>query len=236
MSRNTDIIRYRFRGSQAPPLVAARMGDFCSLLVAAAGAPTVAAVAGGPMQLALAANDEVESACLYQGNILPFPITDLIRVEFLARVSSGAVAANNQVVLGVGTAQNADPTLVAQAAMFRLTGSSAVLIDTRDGTNTVAGAATGDTLVATYKRLMIDFASGSLTQSPPAQSLGGLADVKFFMSNVNGSLRQVARNQAFRMDAFAGNLQIIAQVQKTGGVAQTTVQILGIDVDVKLPR
>lgn len=235
MSRNTDIIRYRFRGSQAPPLVANRMGDFCSLFVAAAGAPSCAAVAGGPMQLLLANNNEIESACLYQGNILPFDINDLIRVEFLVRLSV-ALTANDQFVIGVGGTQNADPTLVAQAAMFRLTGNANILIDTRDGTNTVAGAATGETLAAVYKRLVIDFASGNLTQSPPGASVGGLGDVRFFASNVNGSLRRIAAGTRFRMDAFAGNLQIIAQLQKAAAVSVPAAQILGIDVELKLPR
>ena len=234
MSRNTDIIRYRFRGSQAPPAVANRMGDFCSLLVGAGG-PTVLAVSGGPMQLLLDNDNQVQSACLYQGNILPFDINDLIRVEFMVR-QSVALTADDQFVIGLGGAQNADPTLVTQAAMFRMTANANVLIDTRDGTNTVAGAATGQTLAAVYRRLVIDFASGNLTQSPPGGSVGGLGDVRFYMSNLNGSLRRVAQGQRFRMDAFGGNLQIIAQLQKTQGVSVAAAQILGIDVEYKLPR
>lgn len=235
MSRNTDIIRYRFRGSQAPPLVAARAGDFCRITVETAGAPSVAAVAGGSMQLLLTNNDEIQSACLYQGNILPFDINDLIRVEFLVR-QSVALAATGQFVIGVAGAQNADPTAIAQAAMFRMTGNANILIDTRDGTNTVAGAATGDTLAAVYKRLVIDFASGNLTQSPPGASVGGLGDVRFFVSNANGSLRRVAAGTRFRLDAFAGNLQLYAQLQKTGGASVPAAQILGIDIEYKLPR
>lgn len=235
MSRTTDIIRYRFRGSQAPPLLAARMGDFCSLLVAAAGAPTVTAVAGGPMQCLLAANNEIESACLYQGNILPFDINDLIRVEFLAR-STVALTADDQIVFGVAGTQNADPTLIAQTAMFRMTANDNVVIDTRDGTNTVAGAATGIALGAVYRRFAIDFTSGGLTQDPPGASVGGLADVRFFISDDRGSLRRVAAGQRFRLDAFAGNLQLLAQVQKAAAVSVPCLQILGIDVELKLPR
>lgn len=234
MSRNTDIIRYRFRGSQAPPLVANRMGDWCSFLLGAGG-PTVLAVSGGDMQLLIDNNDEAECACLYQGDVLPFDINDLVRVEFLARLAV-APGATGQLVLGVGTARNADPTVVTAAAMFRLTGNSNIVIDTRDGTNTVAGAATGETLLTVYKRLVIDFASGNLTQSPPGASVGGLGDVRFFVSDVRGSLRRVAAGTRFRMDAYAGNLQIIAQLQKSGGVVVPNCQILGIDVELKLPR
>lgn len=235
MSRNTDIIRYRFRGAQLPPLVANRAGDFCRLTVETAGTPSVATVAGGAMRLLLTNNNEVQSACLYQGNILPFDINDLARIEFLAR-STVALAATDQIVIGVGGTQNADPTLVAQAAMFRMTANDNIVIDTRDGINTVAGAATGQTLVGTYKRLVIDFASGNLTQSPPGASVGGLGDVRFYVSNINGSLRRVAAGQRFRLDAFTGNLQIIAQLQKAQAVTVPCLEILGIDVELKLPR
>ena len=187
------------------------------------------------MQLLLANNNEIESACLYQGNILPFDINDLIRVEFLAR-STVALTADDQIVFGVAGTQNADPTLIAQAAMFRMTANDNVVLDTRDGTNTVAAAATGIALGAVYRRCVIDFTSGGLTQSPPGASVGGLSDVRFFISDNNGSLRRVAAGQRFRLDAFAGNLQLIAQVQKAAAVSVPCLQILGIDIELKLPR
>ncbi|MFA5911842.1 MAG: hypothetical protein WC815_23930 [Vicinamibacterales bacterium] len=235
MSRNTDIIRYRFRGAQAPPLVASRNQDFCSLLVGAGG-PTVQAVAGGAMRLLIDNDAEVETACLYQGDIYPWDINDLVRVEFLIR-SVVAFGAGNTVFWGLAAAQNVDPTAIATAIGFRMTANDNVVIDSRDGTNTVAAAATGQTLGAVYRRAVIDFSSGGLTQDGPTASVGGLADCRFFLSDARGSLRRVAAGQRFRMDAFAGQLQLYAQLNKTAANASVPqIEILGIDVEVKLPR
>lgn len=225
---------YDFRGAVAPPAVGSRIGEFCSLTVETGGSPSVASVSGGSMDLALDATSEVQSATLYQGDILPFDIDDLIRVSFLAKISA-ALDSSVTAVIGLASAQNADPDAITEAAFFKLAGSNSLLCETDDGTTNNDDIATGTTLAATYKRLVIDFKTGVHSQDPPSLSLGGKSNVLFSVDNGNGSLRRVARNQRFDMSAYAGNLQLLAQIQKTSGTATGTLSILEAEVEYRLP-
>lgn len=233
MGKQTRIYQHHFRGSQAPPAVASRMGDFCSLLVLTGGTPTCAAVSGGSMDLALEATNEVQSVTLYQGDILPYDIDDIIRVSFLAKVTASLAAAVTA-VFGLAGAQHATPDTVAQNAWFRLQGSNALLVETDDGTTDNDDVATGITLGTTYRRCVIEFATGVKTLAPPSLSLGGKAAMQFYVSDDFGSLRRVAKATAFDMSAYAGNLQLFAQIQKTAGTAVGTLSIAEIEVEVKL--
>lgn len=235
MGRATRKIVYDFRGAQAPPAVASRDGGIWnSILVLTGGTPTVKTVSGGSMDLALEATSEVQSAGLYMGNILPYDIDDLVRVSFLAKVSASLAAAVTA-VFGVASAQHATPDSVAEHAWFRLQGSNALLVETDDGTRDNDDVATGVSLSTTYRRCVIDFSAGNLTQSPPSASLGGKSDVRFSVSDDFGSLRRVAGGTSFDMRGYSGNLQLIAQIQKTVGTAVGTLSIMEIEVEYKLP-
>lgn len=234
MGRATRKLVYDFRGAQAPPAVASRIGDWCSLTVQTAGTPLVKAVSGGSMDLVLDATNEVQSACLYMGNILPFDIDDLIRVSFIAKISAALNAAVSA-AFGVASAQNATLDTVAEAAWFHVNGSNALVVETDDGTTNNDDVATGISLAATYRRCVIDFSTGNLTRSPPSASLGGKGDVQFFVSDDMGSLRRVATGTSFNMSAYAGNLQLIAQLQKSAAAAGATLSILQAEVEYKLP-
>lgn len=231
----TRKIRYDFRGAHAPPLVASRDGGpWCSIVVDTAGSPTVLAGNDG-MTLTLDATNEAQSAGLYMGNVLPFDIDDIIRAEFIAKASA-SLGATVQAIFGFASAQNADPDAIAQGAWFKLAGSNSLVVETDDGTtNNDDVSADGETLSTTFKRFAIDFSTGITTQSPPSQSLGGKSNVQFHMGNTNGHLRRVAKNTRFDMSAYAGNLQLIAQIQKTASTATGTLSILEIEVEYKLP-
>jgi len=169
------------------------------------------------------------------GDILPYDIDDLIRVEFLAKISA-SLDASVTAVMGVASARNDDPDAIVDAALFKLAGSNTLVIETDDGTNEVNdGSADGFTLAATYKRLAIDFATGIKSQSAPSLSAGGKADIQFFAGNSNGSLRRIGKNTAHSMAAYAGDLQLIAQIQKTAGTAVGTLSLLEATVEYKLP-
>ena len=116
MSLQTRKIVYDFRGALAPPLVASRQGVWCKADTSAAGSPTVQSVSGGPMELTLDATNEVQNICLYMGDILPFDIDDLIRVEFLAKLSAG-LAAQIMGMFGVISARNDTLDTIAEAAL-----------------------------------------------------------------------------------------------------------------------
>lgn len=232
MSRQTRKISYDFRGANAPPVVASRQGFFCSKITGA-GPPTVKSVSGGSMDLALEATNEVQSATLYNGDILPYDIEDLIRVSFIAKCTA-SLPASVMFAFGVASAFNATLDSIAEHAWFRCDGSNALVVETDDGTNDNDDKATGFSLSTTYRRCVIDFSTGVLTRSPPSVSLGGRAQTQFFVSNDTNSLVRVAQGTSFDMSNYAGNLQLFAQIQKTAGTAVGTLSILEIEVETKL--
>jgi len=229
----TRIDRFNFRGAYAPPVVGSRQGAWCSLIVKTDGSPSVASASGGSMDLSLAVNSEAESAQLYMGDILPYDIDDLVRVEFIAKITG--VGANTIAALGLISATNATLDSIAQNAMFRLEGNNNLLLETDDGSTDLDDKATGETLGSTYKRLVIDFSVGTKTQSPPSPSLGGKADVRFFAGDANGRLRAIGRNVNFDMSAYSGNLQPFARVQKASGADAPVLSLLEVSVEYRLP-
>ncbi|MGV3605203.1 MAG: hypothetical protein ACO1RA_02265 [Planctomycetaceae bacterium] len=237
MSKQTRTQIYSFRGSQKPPAVASRDGNpFCSFTAQTSGTPTVAAVSGGSMDLTLDATNEVQVACLYQGDILPFAIDDILKIEFIVKLSSAALNAAITGAIGLASARNSTLNSITNAALFRFAGgtSNSMVIDTRDGTNSQSGIATGQVPGTAYRRLVMDFAGGVKTQAPPLLSKGGKAQVLFYMSDANGYLKRVAQNTNFDMSALSGNLQLFAQIQKTGVAAGGTLSIAEILVEHRL--
>lgn len=226
---------FDFRGAIAPPVVASRQGEFCSKITAAAGAPTINAISGGTLDLAMDATSEVQNLCLYQGDILPFTFQDLIRVEIIAKVSASLAAAVSA-VFGVASARHDTLDSVAAHAWFRLQGSNSVLCETDDGTNDKDDIATGMTLSTTLKRFVIDFATGVQTRQLPSASLGGRGNVFFSVDNGNGNLRRVAESTVFDMSNYTATsgLQCIAQIQKTSGTAVGTLSIESFNVEYKV--
>lgn len=231
MSAQTRRIVYHFRGAHSPPAVASRQGDFCSLKT---GSCTVASVSLGSLDLALDATNEVQNACLYMGNILPFDIDEIVRVEFIAKLTA-SLGASVMGAFGLAGARNDALDSVAQHAWFRFEGSNAIVCESDDGTTDQDDKATGQTLVASYKRFAIDFSVGNLTQSPPSLSKGGTADVRFFMGNERGAMNRVAGHTRFDMSAYTSGLQLFAQIQKTSGTAVGTLSLLEAAVELRLP-
>lgn len=185
------------------------------------------------MVLTLDATSEVQNACFYMGDILPYDIEDLIRVSFLVKASASLAAAVSG-AFGVCSARNDTLDTIAEQAMFRLQGSNALLCESDDGTTDNDDIATGFSLSTTYRRCVIDFSTGILTRSPPSKSLGGRAQTYFYVSNDNGSLQRVATGTNFNLSAYAGNLQLFAQLQKTSGTATGSLSILEIEVEYKV--
>lgn len=224
---------FNFRGAYAPPAVASRQGIWCSKTTQTAGTPLVKSVSGGSMDLVLDSTNEVQNACLYMGDILPYDIEDLIQVTFLAKLSASLGAAVSG-AFGLCSARNDTLDTIAQQAMFRFEGSNALLCESDDGTNDNDDVATGFSLSTTYRRCVIDFATGVLTRSPPSKSLGGRAQTYFYVSNDNGTLQRVATDTNFNLSSYAGNLQLFAQLQKTANAATATLSILDIEVEYKV--
>lgn len=235
MSKQTRSICYHFRGSHKPPAVASRLGDWCSKITGAGG--TAQTGSSGALELAFDATNEVANVCLYMGDVLPFSIDDLIRVTFLAKLSSGALNAAVTGAFGVTNARNDTLASITQAALFRFAGGTAnsLVLDSRDGTNSQSGIATGEVPGTTYRRYVLDFATGIKSLSPPSLSKGGKADIKYFVSDTNGVLKQQARNTNFDMSAISSGLQLFAQIQKTSSTNVGTLFILEAEVEYRLP-
>ncbi len=233
MSKQTRQYTYHFRGAHAPPAVASREDAFCSLVVGTGGTPTVQAL-DGAMRLALTADDEVQRAALYMGDVLPFDVDDIQRVDIIARAS--AIGATEDVVFGVASARNNTLDNVAAHAWFRMDGSNALVCESDDGTTDVNDIATGVTpAAANYFHYGIDFASGIHSQDPPSLSLGRKSNLHFTASNSLGSHRRVATGSRFSLSQYSAGVQFLFELQKASGVGTPTFDILECSVDVKLP-
>jgi hypothetical protein len=234
MSRQTRVERFTFRGAQAPPLLASRQGRWAKADTSAVGSPTVQSGSSGAMELTLDPTNEVQNICLYFGDVLPYDIDDIVRVSIVAAITNALNAAISA-AFGLTSARNDAIGSIAQRALFRCVGNNAILAETADGVTTQASIPTGLSLGPVFRRFSIDLSEGNLAQSPPSQSLGGKADVRFHVSNDNGSLRRVASGTRFRLDAYGGGLQLFAQLQKTAVVNVATLYLLEYELEYRLP-
>ena len=157
--------------------------------------------------LTLASTEEVENVCLHHGDALSFDIDLIQSIEFSAKTVATLDSATT-IVMGVGSARADDPDTVAANAFFKLAGSNAIVCESDDGTNDNDDKATGLSLVATYRRFLIDFT-------------GGKSNVKFYIDG-----QRVASSTTFDMSNYSAGLQPIFQIQKT---SDTNTDSLTID-------
>lgn len=176
------------------------------------GTPTYATVspsATGEVALTLAATNEVENVCLSFGDKLCFDIDNIQRFE--ARVKVSGCTSGTTIVWGLQSARNDDTDATTNNAQFKMVGATsttAVVVETDDGTTDLDDKATGATLATTYKKFVIDFT-------------GGKSDVKFYIDSV-----RVAASTTFTMAAATSSLQPFVQIQKT---ATTNADAVTID-------
>ena len=176
------------------------------------GTPTYATVspsATGEVALTLASTSEVENVCLSFGDKLCFDIDNIQRFE--ARVKVSSMTTGSELVFGLGSARNDTQDSVANNAWFKMVGATsttALVVETDDGTNDYDDKATGATLSTTYKKFVIDFT-------------GGKSNVKFYVDGV-----RVAASTTFDMSNATSSLQLIIQIQKA---ANTNVDAVTID-------
>lgn len=176
------------------------------------GTPTYATVspsATGEVALTLASTSEVENVCLSFGDKLCFDIDNIQRFE--ARVKVSSMTSGTELVFGLGSARNDTQDSVANNAWFKMVGATsttALVVESDDGTNDYDDKATGATLSTTYKKFVIDFT-------------GGKSNVKFYVDGV-----RVAASTTFDMSNATSSLQPIIQIQKA---ANTNVDAVTID-------
>lgn len=178
------------------------------------GSPTHAVVDGsetGEVAVDLASTNEIENVCLYQGDKLQFDIDKIVEFGCRVKMNQAALDAASQFAIGLAGDRNDAIDSIAQAALFRVVGAdstTALVVETDDGTNDNNDVATGKTLINAYKWLVISFAQGK-------------SDVRFFVDG-----EPVATGTTFDMSNYSGALQLFAQIQKT---ADTNVDGFTLD-------
>lgn len=180
------------------------------------GTPTYLTVNGGGAAVTLASTSEAEIVTLYQKDILPFPLLNVRRMSFNAKVAG--VDAVTTICMGLASARDDTDDSVATNAWFRIEGSastSAVVCETDDGTTDNDDKATSASLAATYKKFVIDFSNG-------------IADVRFFIDGA-----RVASNVTFSMSAATSStyVQPLFQVQKASGTGVPAVTIRDLKIE-----
>lgn len=178
----------------------------------AAGTPTYALGNTGDdigaLTITFDSTNEIQNVCLYQGDILQYDIDACVDFNFRVKMGQATPDSATSLAFGVCSARNDAIDSIAAHASFRLIGSSAIVVETDDGTTDLDDKATGKTLVAAYQTFQISFAKGK-------------SDVRFF---VNGN--PVATSVTFDMSAYTAGLQMYLQFQKT---ADTNVDAVTID-------
>jgi len=192
-----------FFGSGALSATAADNSEMLIADTSAAGTPTYAYVDGaasGEVALDFDSQAEAQNVCLYQGDVLQHDIDNITEVEFRVKMNQAAMDATSSLAFGLTGDRNDAIDSIAQAAIFRVIGAdstTAVVVETDDGTNNNDDVATGATLINAYKVFKISFAAGT-------------SDVRFFIDG-----QPVATGTTFDMSNYTGSLQAFVQIQKT---------------------
>lgn len=172
------------------------------------GTPTYAVVDGaasGAIAIDMASTSEIENVCLSFGDKLCWDIDLLKAFECRLKMNQAAMDATSMLAFGLTGDRNDAIDSIAQAILFRVVGAdstTAVVVESDDGTNDNNDKATGQTLINAYKRFKIDFSNGT-------------SDVRFFMDDANGALVRVASGTTFDLSNYTGSLQPFFQIQKT---------------------
>lgn len=136
--------------------------------------------------------------------------------------------------VGVASAYNADPDVIAESAWFKLRGKAGaanandVFVETDDGTVDNNDTATNkDVIIGQYQRYRIDFATGIQSVAPPAASKGGYGSVDFSCSRVSSGnsfmehITPAELGKHMDMDLASGPFGPFIQVRLVGAPGAT---------------
>jgi hypothetical protein len=236
MSRDVLIDDYRFTGARIVPATAVD-GPWSKVVDTTGGTPTLLNSAGACVGTIVAGGGGLEIVTLYTGDALGYDIDDLISAEFW--ISLSGMDSVSRLVCGMASAYNATADSVAANAWFRVEGSastSALLVETDDGTTDTDDKATGLTLGSTVRKLQIKFADDVYSASPPASSLGGKANVKFLAENSQGLLIPVATTTRFDMSAYSSRLQPYVHIRRDSGSGTPAFSLKRVRITYREPN
>lgn len=213
--RETVCWRDRFDRSQVFTTTAGA-GGWAIADTSSSGTPTYTTIDGGGAKLTCVSTSEAEILTLYQKDVLPFPLLNIQRMSFLAKVAG--IDNVTTLTMGLGSARNDTDDSVTTNAWFRMEGSASltlVVVETDDNTTDNNDVATTKTLASTWKKFVIDFTNG-------------IADIRFFIDG-----ERVASGTTFSMSAATSTtyVQPIFQVQKASGTGVPSVTIRDIEIE-----
>lgn len=151
--------------------------------------------------------NEVQNVCLYHGDDLGFDIDLVDQIEIGLFLGQSTVDSATSIAFGLASARNDDPDSIAAAALFRCIGSTAIVLESDDGTNNNDDVATGKTLGQTLTKFVITFAAGK-------------SNVKFYIG-----ADRVAASTTFNMSAYSGAFQPFFQIQKTADTNTDSIKV-----------
>lgn len=157
--------------------------------------------------LTMTSTSEVQNICLAHGDALSFDIDGLFCFE--TRVKVTGCTTGTSLCFGMASARSDTQDSVAANAWFKMVGAdstTAVVVESDDGTTDLDDKATGTTLATTYKRFKIDFSNKK--------------DVKFYIDGT-----RVAQSTTFDMSAYSSGLQPLFQIQKTSSANVDAITI-----------
>lgn len=175
-----------------------------------------ASQAPGIAKLDMDNTGEAQVVILSHGGIEQFDVNDRLIYEARVKMNQSAVTSGTDFSFGLCAGQNATWDSTTVMAAFRVVGATsttAVVVETDDGTTDLDDKATGQTLINAWKYFKID--------------LTDLTSVKFYMTNGNSNLVRVAAGTTFDMSAYSSCVQPVFQLQKAASGTQTD----GVSID-----
>lgn len=207
---------------------------FEHLTVQTGGSPSVT-VSGNKWRLALDNTEEVQVAVIRMANgNLPFDIDDIKRFRIWLALST-ALGSAASFVAGLADDTATDFSTVVPAVLYGASGSSAITVQARDGTNTLAATATGNTLATGVKKFTFDFSEGTHSQDAPDLSVGGKSKILGGIDNAYGEHQRFNLGSSrINLGAYTGSLMPVVQIQKTSSTDVGTLDVYRIELDVSV--
>jgi hypothetical protein len=177
-----------------------------------AGTPTyvigtdggAASQAPGIAKVDMDSQSEVQVVIMSHGGIELFDVSDGLIYEARVKMNQAAVTTGTDFSFGLCAGQNATWDSTTVMAAFRVVGAgstTAVVVESDDGTTDKDDIATGQTLINAWKYFKIDATT--------------LSNVKFYMTDGNSKLIRVAAGTTFDLSAYASCVQPVFQLQKS---------------------
>lgn len=173
-----------------------------------------ASQAMGVAKLDLESTSEVQVVIMSFAGIEQFDVNDRLIYECRLKMNQAAVTSGTDFSFGLCSGQNATWDSTTVHTSFRVVGATsttAVVVESDDGTTDKDDVATGQTLINAYKVFKID--------------LTDLTNVKFYMTDGNSKLVRVAASTTFDISAFSSCVQPVFQLQKSSSANADGVSI-----------